>query len=60
MQTAPIDLSLAAEAALIGMLENGRIVGRDSHGRRVIEVAVDDWIVDWFSQPRARSPRRRA
>jgi hypothetical protein len=30
------------------MLENGRVVGRDGVGRRVLEVAVDDWVIDWF------------
>jgi hypothetical protein len=41
-----IDLSHAAEAALGRMLENGRVVGRDGDGRRVLEVAVDDWVID--------------
>ena len=43
-----IDLSDAAAAALSRMLENGRVVGRDGVGRRVLEVAVDDWVIDWF------------
>ena len=43
-----IDLSDAAAAALSRMLENGRVVGRDGVGRRVLEVVVDDWVIDWF------------
>jgi hypothetical protein len=43
-----IDLSDAASAALSQMLENGRVVGHDGVGRRVLEVAVDDWVIDWF------------
>lgn len=43
-----IDLSDAAAVALSRMLENGRVVGRDDAGRRVLEVAVDDWVIDWF------------
>ena len=43
-----IDLSDAAAVALSRMLENGRVVGRDGVGRRVLEVAVDDWVIDWF------------
>jgi hypothetical protein len=41
-----IDLSDAAAAALSRMLDNGRVVGRDGVGRRVLEVAVDDWVID--------------
>jgi hypothetical protein len=43
-----IDLSDAAAVALCRMLEDGRVVGRDGVGRRVLEVAVDDWVIDWF------------
>lgn len=43
-----IDLSDTAAVALSRMLENGRVVGRDGVGRRVLEVAVDDWVIDWF------------
>jgi hypothetical protein len=42
-----IDLSHAAEAALGRMLD-GRVVGRDGDGRRLLVVAVDDWVIDWF------------
>ena len=52
-----IDLGRAAELALSRMLQAGRVIGRDSVGRRVVEVPVDDWIVDWFSPPRRRSNR---
>jgi hypothetical protein len=48
-----IDLSDAAAAALSRMLENGRVVGRDGIGRRVLEMPVDDWVIDWFG---ARPP----
>jgi hypothetical protein len=56
-----IDLSHAAEAALTRMLENGGVVGRDGDGRRVLEVAVDDWVIDWFSKrrPSSSGTRRR-
>jgi hypothetical protein len=51
-----IDLGRAAELALARMLEAGRIVGCDGDGRRVVQVAVDDWVIDWFGPP----PRRRS
>jgi hypothetical protein len=55
-----IDLSHAAEAALGRMLD-GRVVGRDGDDRRLLVVAVDDWVIDWFSKsgPSSRSTRRR-
>ena len=53
-----IDLGRAAELALARMLQAGRVVGRDSDGRRLVEVAVDDWVVDWFSPPRRRRSNR--
>ena len=62
MEAVPvIDLSHAAQAALSRMLENGRVVGHDGDGRRVLEVAVDDWVIDWFGKRRTsgRSTRRR-
>ena len=34
-----IDLGRAAEFALSQMLEAGRVIGRDSDGRRLVEVA---------------------
>jgi hypothetical protein len=42
-----------------GMLQAGRVVDRDSDGRRLVEVAVDDWIVDWFGKPRRHQARLR-
>jgi hypothetical protein len=54
-----IDLSRLAESALIRILEAGRIVGRDSDGRRLIQIPVDDWIVDWFGGWRHRQASRR-
>jgi hypothetical protein len=56
-----IDLSDAAAAALSRMLENGRVIGRDDVGRRVLAVAVDDWVIDWFgkARPLTRGTRRR-
>lgn len=58
MQSASvIDLSTSAELALTRMLEAGRVVGRDSDGRRLIVVAVDDWILDWFGKSRCHQPR---
>jgi hypothetical protein len=56
--TPVIDLGRAAELALTQMLQAARTVGRDSDGRRVVEVVVDDWIVDWFSPPRRRHSKR--
>jgi hypothetical protein len=53
-----IDLSDAAAAALSRMLENGRVVGRDGVGRRVLEVVVDDWVVDWFGTQSANKGTR--
>jgi rRNA processing protein Krr1/Pno1 len=47
-----IDLSDAAAATLRRMLESGRVIGRDGAGRRVLEVAVDDWVIDWFGTRR--------
>ena len=52
-----IDLGRAAELALVRMLEAGRVVGRDGDGRRVVQVPVDNWIVDWFSPPRRRGSK---
>jgi hypothetical protein len=58
LQSAPlIDLSSSAELALTQMLKAGRVVGRDSEGRRLVEVAVDDWILDWFGKPRRHQAR---
>ena len=56
-----IDLSDAAAAALSRMLENGRVIGRDGVGRRLLEVAVDDWVMDWFGTRSAlnKSTRQR-
>ena len=53
-----VDLGRAAELALARMLQAGRVVGRDGNGRKVVEVVVDDWIVDWFSPPRRRHSKR--
>ena len=52
MDAAPvIDLGNAAQVALTRMLDTGRVIGRDETGRRVIAVALDDWVVDWFTSP---------
>ena len=58
--TPAIDLGRAAEVALAQMLQAARIVGRDSDGRRLVEVPVDDWVVDWFSRPRRPRTARRS
>ncbi|HZA65682.1 MAG TPA: hypothetical protein VE592_01965 [Geminicoccaceae bacterium] len=52
--TPVIDLTNAAQVALTCMLDTGRVIGRDETGRRVIAVAVDDWVVDWFGSPGTR------
>ena len=56
-----IDLSDAAAAALRRILENGRVLGRDGVGRRILEVAVDDWVIDWFGTrpPPSKGNRQR-
>jgi hypothetical protein len=46
-----IDLTSAAQVALTRMLDTGRVIGHDETGRRVIAVAVDDWVLDWFTSP---------
>ena len=52
MHTTPvIDLSSAAQVALTRTLDSGRVVGHDKTGRKVIAVAVDDWVLDWFTGP---------
>ena len=52
MDTTPvIDLTSAAQVALTRMLDTGRVIGHDETGRKVIAVAVDDWVVDWFTKP---------
>jgi len=40
------------------MLRAGRVIGRDSDGRRIVEVAVDNWVIDWFGPPRRRRSNR--
>ena len=57
--TPVIDLTDAAHVALTSMLATGCVIGRDETGRKVIAVAVDDWIFDWFTTPAemSRSPR---
>jgi hypothetical protein len=49
--TPVIDLTDAAHVALTSMLANGRVIGRDETGRKVIAIAVDDWVLDWFTGP---------
>jgi hypothetical protein len=49
-----IDLSSVAELAIKRLLASSREVGLSPDGRRLIVVAVDDWIVDWFCAPRRR------
>ena len=49
--TPVIDLANAAQMALTRMLDTGRVIGRDGRGRKVIAVAVDDWVLDWFTSP---------
>ena len=54
--TPVIDLANAAQLALTGMLETGRVIGRDGQGRKVIALAVDDWVPDWFTEPARGRP----
>jgi hypothetical protein len=49
--TPVIDLANAAQVALTRMLDTGRVIGHDESGRKVIAVTVDDWILDWFTNP---------
>jgi hypothetical protein len=63
VKTVPvIDLSDAAAAALSRMLGNSRVIGRDAVGRRVLEVTVDDWVIDWFGTrpPSNKGSRQRS
>jgi hypothetical protein len=61
MDAAPvIDLTNAAQVALTRMLDTGRVIGRDETGRKVIAVAVEDWIVDRFTSPGTLSSDRQA
>ena len=46
---AVVDLSAAAETALLNIAKTCRVIAYDQNGRRVIEVTVDDWVFDWFS-----------
>jgi hypothetical protein len=50
-----IDLTSVAQVALTRMLDTGRVIGHDETGRRVIAVAVDDRVLDWFGSPGTRS-----
>jgi hypothetical protein len=61
MEPAPvIDLGHAAQVALTRMLDTGRVIGRDGQGRKVIAVAVDDWVLDWFTKPARGRPLGRS
>jgi hypothetical protein len=44
----PLDPGSQARAILNHVLEHGDIAGRDAVGRRVIALAVDDWLFEWL------------
>jgi hypothetical protein len=48
MATAPLPLPPGAEARelLHHLLEHGDIVGRDTVGRTIIQLAVDEWVLE--------------
>jgi hypothetical protein len=48
MAIVPLPLSPSAEARALlhDLLEHGDIVGRDTAGRTIIQLAVDDWILE--------------
>jgi hypothetical protein len=48
MAIVPLTLSPGAEARVLlnHILEHGDIVGRDTAGRAIIKLAVDDWVLD--------------
>ena len=48
MAILPLPLSPGAEARALlhHILEHGDIVGRDTTGRAIIQLAVDDWVLD--------------
>ena len=48
MAILPLSLSpgAAARALLQHLLEHGDIVGRDTIGRTIIQLALDDWVLD--------------
>ena len=58
--TPVIDLANAAQMALTRMLDTGRVIGRDAQGLKVIAVAVDDWVLDWFTKPARGRPLGRS
>lgn len=48
MATVPLPLppNVAARALLHHLLEHGDVVGKDTMGRTVIQLVVDDWVLD--------------
>jgi hypothetical protein len=48
MSIVPLPLSAHAEARALlhHLLEHGDLVGKDSAGRTVIKLAVDDWVLE--------------
>ena len=42
----PLSPGAEARALLHHLLEHGDVVGRDSAGRTVIQVAADDWVLE--------------
>ena len=42
----PLPLAVEARALLHHLLEHGDIVGRDTAGRTIIQLAVDDWALE--------------
>jgi hypothetical protein len=44
----PLPPSAEARALLHDLLEHGDIVGRDTAGRTIIQLAVDHWVLEQF------------
>jgi hypothetical protein len=42
----PLPLGAEARALLHDLLEHGDIVGRDTAGRTIVQLAVDDWALE--------------
>lgn len=44
----PLPFGAKARALLHHLLEHGDSVGRDAAGRTIIQLAVDDWALEWL------------
>ena len=42
----PLSRDVEARALLHHLLEHGDVVGKDTAGRSIVQLAVDDWVLD--------------